>query len=501
MIMKKYTVIIFLSLLTLVSCLKDETKPFNGNFDGWEIEGLERNYDTKIGARFYVPISVKINHIKDESSLQYFWIMSSPTAPEPDTVSREKDIDVFISGKYGETISCQLHVLDVKNDIRYKKSTIIRAISGYKSGWVVLSEKDDKGYLSFIATLKDGDDEDEEDDIEITTDLYGKEFGEPMPKGKYLGYFPVSKSSGIGIVLEETPEKTFFLEGKGLSHAGTLASMFSTMDYVEGPFAPKNMSIDITVFGNGIMYVLANKRIYAKSGSLTMNSNVFGASVDGDYEVDELFGTMGPQGQSFVTYDYKNKRYIYVTNENITTVQTYSSPTPEYPFDISNTDVTPLWMGSSKPKYEDAYFVAVVKNNETQKYQVQQFHILRVKVDGIYGFHLQRIDLYDLPEDRYNPNCKICTSGNVMYIANNREIYRLNLEVFGKMSLVTTMDEDITCLQYFNNQAIAVATKSETGDLQGNLRIVSTQTENLGEILNDYRSVGGVIVDMQYKKD
>lgn len=494
--MKTKTILLFLlSLVLASSCVKDDTSSLTYGYNDYSIEGIEPSYTRLVNSPLEIQTTIKIAHIKDESELDYYWVMTSPANTKVlDTVSRKKDLSMNTPGKYGETISCALYVVDRKRDIRYVKSTSIRITSNYKTGWVLLSEKENNGYLSFISDATKS----------VYHDLYGTIFNEPMPKAKSIHFKGMGASdSSVGVVLEkESAEKSFFLEGKNFTYFTSLEKLFKTLDYVEGPFKPENISLDPTCQMFGVMYILSNKKIYAKPGSSTIDSNFFGAPVGGDYEVGELYGTTGNSGETFITYDYKNKRYIYTVSDDLLNVRSYSTPAQaSFSFDMSNVDVTPLWMGTSSPVYfsSSSYFVSIVKNNTTQAYQLHLIDIVRQKVDNIWGYYPIRVAHKDLPSNIYNPSCQICASANVLYIANDKTIYRMNLELFGNIEPIVTMDERITCLEFASNSSLIVGTDSGKTEFPGNIRIVSTSTENLGEILSKYDGVGGIIKDVVYK--
>lgn len=494
--MKTKTILLFLLSLVLVSsCLKDDTSPLTSVYDSYSIEGIEPSYSRLINAPLEITPTVKIAHITDDKDLDFFWVMAPVEDMKIlDTVSREKNLIINTPGKYGVKISCALYVVDRKRDIRYSKSTSITITSNYKKGWVVLSEKENKGYLSFISDATKS----------VFHDLYGAIFNEPMPKAKSVHFKGNgANDSYVGVVLEkENAEKSFILEGKNFAYFTPFEKLFLTLDYVNGPFKPENISLDPTCENYGVMYMLTNKKIYAKPGSSTIHTNFFGAPVSGDYEVGEFYGVTGNSGETFVTYDFKNKRYIYTVSDDLLSVRTYSTPAQAgFAFDLSNVDVTPLWMGTSSPKAfsGSSFFIAVVKNNKTQAYQLQLINIVRMKVDNIWGYYPTRVAQVDLPSNIYDPSCKVCASENVLYIANDKTIYRMNLVAFGNIEPIVTMQERITCIEFATATSLIIGTDSAKADFQGNITFISTETETLGDVLTFYEGVGGIIKDVVYK--
>lgn len=491
--MKTYSFIsVIFSCLLLVSCLIDRTEEFRGEFDNYVIEGLESSYTKEIGDTLRVPMTVDIGHVGDTADLEYYWTLTamSGSNSKKDTVSRTKDLHFILSGKYGERISGQFIVHEKKNDLRYFKSFTINVHSPFKTGWCFLSEKENQGLLTFVSSTR-------EDHV---YDLYSMYSDQPMPRGKHLEFLPVTKASALGVVLKDKPEDSFFLDGKTLSYLCSLKERFRTLDYVDGDFKPENMCLEHTYIAWGTVYTIVNGKIYAKNGGNEITYSYFGAPIGGDYRVEELYGVSGTNSELFVTYDYANHRYIYVPQTDISMVYTYNTPVSEgYPFDISNVDVTPIWMGGFSPEYfSDEQFVAVVKNNETQHYQLHQFHIKRQRVDGVYGYYLQDIKLYDFQENM--EGCIFCTSNKVLYIARGRELYRLSLLNHGNLEPIPVeLDGPVTAMAYDSNTSLAIATDTGTGEMRGNVHFVSLESETLGEIVKTYPNVGGVIVDMVYK--
>lgn len=491
--MKTYKYIAcFILCLSMYSCLVDQTEEFSGNFDTYTIEGLEPIYTKEIGDTLNIPMQVSIEHITDTSNIEYYWVLSAMATDMnvKDTVSREKDLHFIVSGKFGERVSGQYIVHDTKNDLRYFESFSLYIQSPFKTGWCFLSEQNQNGLLTFVASTR-------EDHV---YNLSAINFETPMPKGKYVEFLPLRVGPAIGVVLEDKPEESFFLDGNSLSLVCTLKERFKSLDYVPGEFKPQNMCLEHTATLYGTIYTLVNGKIYARTGNGDITYSYFGAPVSGDYETGELYGLSGTNSELFVTYDQKNKRYIYVINSDPTSVYTYSTPIKDgYPFDISNVDVTPLWMGGSDPAYyRDNQFVAIVKNNANEQFELHQFHIKYEKVDGQWGYHLQDIKKYTFNEDM--TSYKFCTCNKVLYMSKGNELFRLSLVNHGNIEQIPlSINEPITAMAYDTDFSIAIATDSGEGDMQGNVYFISTASETLGEIEKTYSNVGGVIVDMVYK--
>ena len=491
--MKTYQLIsIILGCFLTVSCLIDQTEEFQGDFDTYSIEGLENIYTKEIGDTLNFKMTVNVAHIEDTTDLEYYWILGSVSSTNriQDTVSREKNLHHILSGKYGERISGQFIVHEKKNDLRYFKSFSVNVQSPFQTGWCFLSEKENQGLLTFVSSTREN----------YVYDLYSMYSDQPMPTGKYVEFMPLRIGPAIGVVLEDKPEESFFLDGKSLTYVCTLKERFKTLDYISGKFKPQNMCLEHTASYSGIIYTMVSGKIYARNGNGNITYSHFGAPVGGNYEVGELYGLSGTNSELFVTYDYANHRYIYVADKDITTA--YTCPSPEdkgYPFDISNVDVTPVWMGGSDPAYyRDNQFIAIVKNNTTQRYQLHQFHIKRQKIDGAYGYYLQDIKLYNFTEDM--GECKFCTANKVLYIARGKELYRLSLTNHGNLEPIpVNLDGPVTAMAYDSDVSLAIATDTDAGDMRGNVHFVSIASETLGEIIKTYPKVGGVIIDMVYK--
>lgn len=480
----------FIFYLLMASCLVDHTEEFRGDFDTYTIEGIESIYTKEIGDTLAIPTTVSIGHISDTTKLEYIWVMASLSNGAKDTVCRSKDLHVIVSGKYGEKISGQFIVHDKENDLRYFKNFSLNVQSPFKTGWCFLSEKENHGLLTFVSTTR-------EDHV---YDLYGMYSDEPMPKGKYVEFMPLRIGPALGVILQDQPEESFFLDGKTFSYISTVKERFKTMEFVSGEFRPGNMSLEYTAHANAVIYILTNGKIYARNGNGDITYSYFGAPVGGDYTAGELYGVSGTSSELLVTYDYANHRYIYVPAEDITGVYTYPTPVSEgYPFDISNVDVTPVWMGGADPTYyRDNQFVAIVKDNATQAYQLHQFHIKRQKVNGAYGYHLQDIKLHNFPEDM--GEYKFCTSNKVLYMARGKQLYRFSLINYGNIEEIPVeLDGTITAIAYDSDTSLAIATDSGEGDMRGNVHFVSVAAETLGEITKTYPKAGGIIVDMVYK--
>lgn len=489
--MKIYQFILsFISCLLMISCLVDHTEEFKGDFDTYTIEGIEPLYTKEIGDTLKIPTTVSIGHVNDTADLEYIWSLTSMATNQKDTVCRNKNLHFIISGKYGEKVSGQFIVRNKKNDIRYFKSFSLNVQSPFKTGWCFLSEKEDHGLLTFVSTTR-------EDHV---YDLYSMYSDQPMPKGKYVEFMPLSVGPALGVVLQDCPEKSFFLDGNTFSYISTVKERFKTLEFVSGEFCPQNMSLEYTAYINTKIYILTNGKIYARSGNGDITYSYFGAPVTGNYTVGEFYGVSGTNSELLVTYDYANHRYIYVPDQDITSVYTYPTPVAEgYPFDISDVDVTPVWMGGADPAYyRDNQFVAIVKNNITQDYQLHQFHIKRQKVDGVYGYHLQDIKLYKFRENM--EGYKFCTSNRVLYMARGKELYRLSLINHGNIEKIPVeLDGTITAIAYDSDTSLAIATDTGKGDMRGNVHFVSVAAETLGKIIKTYPKAGGVITDMVYK--
>ncbi len=490
--MKKILIILTLCLGVFVSCIEDDSILLS-DIGEVKISGIEEAYTAIFYENFKITPDYTFDGV-DESKFTFYWLHRDRTgAHEADTLYVGKNLDVTMPGDIGNYVEIKVHVVNKENNTTYvSPSTIVSIGSHFQKGWLILSDKDDHGYLSFISESNT--------ESPVYRDLYGNFSNTPMPKGKYLSINTQSDPSYIGVVLKDSPEKSFVLDGGSMSYLHLLSEEFKNMEHVEGPFKPVN---NHSAFYGHYYCTMANGKIYTRASRYGYTESYYSIPAYGGemgYEVKDLIGFTGRSDYVIGTYDYKNKRYIFLGRERLN-VRSYS--TPDADFDMGNVDVEPVWMGKSNGgQYKLDDFLSVVKNPETGGYQLHQIFLdYWYDENWVWGLTLKNgpPKLYNFPVGMIDENTCFGAANNMLYFSKGAEIYRVNLVSPNPTpTLIATMPDPVTFIGYDSDYKIAVATNSGDSEFPGDFYIISTATEDIGTVLESHKKVGGVIVDMEY---
>ncbi|WP_421918592.1 PKD-like family lipoprotein [Marinifilum sp.] len=482
--MKNIILLLISALALLSSCIEDDSSIMHVDIGDVTISGIAKEYFAVVREPFKIDPIIELEGIA-ESDLKYYWVYGSNGE---DTLSTERVLDILMPDYIGSKTYITLIVENARYKTKYEsESAVVTIGSHFEKGWVLLSDKGENSYLSFISESNT--------ESPVYHDLYANISDQPMKKGKQLFIDTRSSDTYIGVIPEDAPEETFLIEGDYFTYSHLLSEEFRNFDNLDGEFKPNAVFIP----GYGPRFVMTNKKIYPRSGS-TYDLDKYSVPTYGDYEVRDLFGSTDYLGRNLVAYDYKNKQYVFVGDYGGSrNISTFSSPDGD--FDLSNPIEEPLWMGSSSmlSYYLDNECLSVVKDASGQ-YKLHQIMVENTRVNDVWGLYLR--SGYPIESDlpvTINENTVFCGTNGFLYIGNDKDIKERDLVRNGITRDLVTMPHPVTCIAPFTSTSIAVATNSGDPELPGDFYIISIDPANPGEILQKYERVGGIIKHMKYK--
>lgn len=139
-----------LSLMTVLSCVTDDTVTKFNDLNTVSISGLEDNYTFDfLRPKTIEPVVTTARN--DESNLEYRWYLFNNTNKfSADTLSREKIFNAAVGALPGAGYSLVFSVQDKTTGVYYKKTMAATIVSDLTAGTLVLCEENGKVDLNFI---------------------------------------------------------------------------------------------------------------------------------------------------------------------------------------------------------------------------------------------------------------------------------------------------------------------------------------------------------------
>lgn len=160
---------------TLAGCVDDMSEGPVVPLDEVMISGIDDRYtDVYVGRT--LSIRPVVNNLSgDASRLEYYWITYNRTTQKrPDTLSREKDLNVEIHLIPGEH-TVKFKAVDRPTGVFYEKEFTISVVNDFTNGLLILGRTGDNALLHFWVPGRD----------EVITDVYGK-----LNNGQSVGQHP-----------------------------------------------------------------------------------------------------------------------------------------------------------------------------------------------------------------------------------------------------------------------------------------------------------------------
>lgn len=479
----KHILSILIITLLLSSCLKD-----NGNYKYTTIapvtiKGINDSYRVFLQSSLDIPVSVETT--LKESDLEYNWMVGS------DTLCHTKDFNYTFVDQSATSYALVFEVLNKTNNVRYTKRINLTIVSPFQTGWAILSEKNNKGYLSFLSY---------EGNKELFKDVY------MQVNKESLGSNPIS----VKPLLDWDVNRLSIIcsGGKSVEIDG---SSFEKVKYYQDEFRAPNfapVAINVEKFPDDRFFIIiSGGKIYPNNigGSSLFDDGWYEFPLDGDalgYSVDGWY-TKGPNIDQYLAFDQLNKRYVgFAKRSSVTQVTSLPLNTGlTQAFNPDNVDGHCIWMGQSS----DSRALSIIKTTSGK-------YLLHVLTDAFVGNYLKWTAQaeYEIPATAIGANSCFAAHATTPYlfIGTGNKLQALNLDALSQgsaaLNLIGTYDGEITAINHAYNSSkhineLAIALKTTDADFPGSFLLIDPALNAGGAVLMRVDKVGGIIKSMARK--
>lgn len=286
----------------LGACTKDK-----GNYDyislnELTIGGIEKSYTVEVSERLAISADIQGTEDFDAARYDYLWYAwRVNNAADPDTLSREKDLDVEMQIAVGE-YNLRYVVTEKETGVYYKLDADLYVVNSYSKGVVALSSVDGKANVTFINAVN-----------RVTEDAYQTANGEVAGTHPVGVYYTGGSESVAGTLVISTEE------GAKVVNPNDFSEMidFSEFFYI----TPKNQVMQCLCksnWGFDEFVIVGGKVFYRAIGSSWSNLyQKYDPEMKGDYEAAPFSMY---EANDFFFYDQKGKRFLYASS--------YENPMP-----------------------------------------------------------------------------------------------------------------------------------------------------------------------------
>ncbi len=387
--------------------------------------------------------------------------------------------------------------------------------SKYKTGWMVLAEKDGKSRICFVQpstkTVNMGTGQEEKV-------IVYKEFLDAYKNsndGKELGSNPImlyehwpshwSCSNSEVTVLQQGGQGVIDLEGTYLKQAFSLEKEFVGQTL---PDDFKPVDVIHCALSSYILNYDGRMFVRKQCSDKDMHSGYFlkvPAYFQGGLSVGDIIPAKVFKSRFFLIHDKLNNRFLGVRDsyngDQSCEMTVIKGNIPEDIINLNNIDKKFVCCkyASTKAYYQGSFF-AVYKEPGEEKYYAQEFALDQ------YISLVGTIKQYEIPNSRINENSMIVPLPNREYVfissgSNNSELYLFDRGTRTEPVLIADFgDKKITCIQFNKDLNDKLAIGFETGEFL----LYDISDKFLGELKMDllYTSKNnfGKIVDILDKK-
>lgn len=480
----KHIVSILIITLLLSSCLKD-----NGNYKYTAIapvtiKGINDSYRVFLQSSLNIPVTIETT--LKESDLEYNWMVG------PDTLCRTKDFNYTFVDQSATSDALVLEVRNKTNNVRYTKRANLTIVSPFQTGWAILSEKNNKGYLSFLSY---------EGNKELFKDVY------QQVNKESLGSNPISVKHLMDWDINRL--SIICSGGKSVEIDG---SNFKKVKYYQDEFKAPNfapVAINVEKFSaDRFFMIISGGKIYPNNiGSFPvfddgwyefpLDADALGYSVDGWY-------TKGPDIDQYMAFDQLNKRYVgFAKRSSITQVTSLPLNTGlTQMFNPNNVDGHCIWMGQSSASKA----LSIIKTTNG-KYLL---HVFTNAYDAKWNVKWTAQAEYEIPATAIGANSCFAAHATTPYlfIGTGNKLQALNLDALSQgsaaLNLISTYDGDITAISHSYSSLkgineLAIALKTTDTEYPGSFLLINPTLTAGGTVIMRVDKVGGIIKDLVRK--
>ena len=401
-----YRILLFLAVLSLSSCYKDE-----GNYDYREmpkvtINGIPEKCEAFIGSNLKVPVEIVYENGAYED-VSYEWRLQGKV------ISTEKDLDVMVNFEAKPNQYADFSVIDNATGLRTIKIFTMDVSTEFSKGWMILSNESDHSELSYIRP-----------DGRLYDNIYEKLNGEKLSANAVQikeHWLPWSDKTGeIFIGAPEGPNHAVELDGNTFKRM-----VYSKDEFLEG--APDNFApVSFEAVG-GWDYMFSNKKLYTRYIKDPFDANYHTGKfvrlpVPGDYELLPFtFKGNVMFSYEIFAFDALHKSYKVISDGVISDFNTsYDS---EKAFNPTNMNKTLLTAGAISVESPVDIFVSMLKGDDGKIY-MQKF-----KFSGWSNKTFRSMEEKEFPNPelvKEDTQWAICMGRPYVYFNSGNKLYVYN---------------------------------------------------------------------------
>lgn len=489
-------------LLLLGGCVKDDTVDKFKELNKVSLDALQEKYSVMLYNYLKIPLTVQTSQ-NDESHLSYMWYLyTTTTRDEADTLSREKDLNVLIDPSHatpGEDYTLTVKVTDETTGVYYRKEMKLEVTTQFTKGTVLLCNEDGEAELNFLTT---------DSERKLIENIYSRANG-----GKVVGKNPRRIFSvNPNAYASQMKQELIFCQDENGGMIGNPVS-FEAMKTMRSAFATDlgggDLNPQLYFKGRMIDYIIINGVVCKRAVNMQIldwDAPLVCTQGAGDYEVAPF--VMEVDGvQTF--YDRKHKRLLQHYRWNMGGLHQMDTEGADLSkFDCNNMGENMEMECCGKLSEENSFWM-LMRNSQTQKLYVYKFRIsddkfisvLRTEVTPQVAPHIYNAVSFAANND----------FSDILMYAVGKQVYSLSLNMLdGNTSSLleapqvdlTDKNMEITGLKFvtINIETDAPGVTRPSMQLRLCVKDLNRTTLKGGVVFYEVNSQGGIHSDFLFSK-
>lgn len=483
---KLYNILALIVLFgSLMGCYEDK-----GNYDYLTlpkpiISGLEERYDVYIGDKLQIKPEITFEEGKPEiKNYEYSWILDAKE------VSKEKNLDVVVNLAPGVGTYATYTVRDVDNGVSTIYKFEVYAQTLFKEGWLILSELDGIGQLSY-----------QRPDNVFYEDIYNLINGEKLsnnPVKLREHWLPFSVEMGqVNVICKGGPDYSVELDGS------SFAKIIANKDEFVGGKAPANFAPVDAWYVSGFD-ILSNDdgKMYTRSidGSIYSAKYQQGSFADvpshGDYQLSKWSMRGSPYYfDEIISYDVKNKRYVVISNGTVNDFRTEMDVNKA--FDVKNMNKEVVSGDVNIHSSPNVHFVTILKDFNSSSYFMHRFNMNGWSAPR-YFLSTSETLINDGGLINSDTKFAFCKNRPYIFLTNGSKLYRYNIDTNEVPILINDYGKKIQsmAINWASDRIGMVIGDSDKGN---DFITIDVSIIGDGKILTEKKGVCGKGIDVLYK--
>lgn len=469
-------------LMALTGCYKDK-----GNYDYKKlptpiISDIESSYEVFVGDKLKITPKVEYADLVI-SNPTYSWIIGAKE------VSTEKDLDITVVLTPGTIKYASFTVKDEANKIETIKKFTIKAEANFKEGWLILSEINGKGDLSY-----------QRNDGAFYKGMYKEFNGEDLseqPMKLREHWIPFSTKIGqINVICKGGPNYSVEIDGSNFEKI-----IYNKQEFINDEMPNNFAPVDACYVAYYDMLFNADGKLYVRNILSGWDANYQeGAFVNfpvyGDYELANftMRGNIG-YANDIISFDKKNKRYVIIANGEISSFNTSKDVNKAFAVEKMTKEIVAGGVNSYTSSKD--IFVTILKDFVDGKYYMHRFDFSGWGTPRTFRSTSETImAVGDLIRD--DSKFAVCMFRPYIFFTNGSKLYRYNIDSNEPPLLVKDYGKKIQTIA-LHHKATVLGMIIGDGNVDNDFITVDVSLTGNGNILSEQKAVCGKGVDILYK--